>query len=148
MTVDDRELFGNHVIEHYEDPYQRGPLEGATHRGQGVCPLSADAIQIELRIAPDGAIDAAGFDGEGCLVCQAAASMLVERIEGLTVEQVREVSPNEMLERFGPIPPHRQRCALLPWRVLQRAIDGPADDDEDGVDPGRSFGGPSLSEEN
>ena len=66
------------------------------------------------------------FDGDGCCISQAAASMLVERFDGHTVDEVRQFTANDMLELFGVrLTPNRQKCCLLPWRVLQAAIYSP-----------------------
>ena len=73
----------------------------------------------------------------------------VEKIEGKTLDEIREFSAAEMLELFGPkLTPNRQKCCLLSWRVLQSAIHSPVDESGDG-DPegGPNFGGPSLGEE-
>lgn len=138
--------FDPHVIDHYEDPYQRGPLEGATHAAEAAIPGCEDRVRIELTLSAGGEILQAGFDGQGCLVSQASASMLAEKIEGMSVDQLREFSAAEMLALFGAeLPTSRQKCCLLPWRVMQRALDQPLVDELD--EPGASFGGPSLGEE-
>ena len=146
----EQDIYEEHVLDHYEDPYHRGELESATHGDEGKNPLCGDVIQVSLRLGPDGKIEEAWFDGEGCVISQASASMLIEAIEGKTVEEAKEFTANEMLELFGPqLTPNRQKCCLLSWRVLQSAlhspIDGGPDDDDD--EGGPHFGGPSLSEE-
>jgi nitrogen fixation NifU-like protein len=68
------------------------------------------------------------FNGEGCCISQAAASMLVEKFDGKKIDDVREFSAEDMLELFGvKLTPNRQKCCLLPWRVLQAAIYSPVD---------------------
>ncbi len=144
--TDDHEIFPQHVLDHYEDPYHRGPLEGATHGFESEIPGCGDAIRIELQIAQDGTIREAWFDGDGCVASQAAASMLVEAVEGKSTEEAREFSPQQMLDLLGKdIPSARQKCCLLGWRTFQDALASPLDDDLD--DAGPNFGGPSLSEE-
>ncbi len=146
MSFDDRESIQQHILDHYEDPYHRGPLQEATHASEGDIPICGDVIRIELRITPDGVIQQAWFDGQGCVASQAAASMLVESIEGKSIQQLRAFSAQEMLALVGPpMPPNRQKCCLLGWRVLQSALATPIDKDLE--DAGPRFGGPSLSEE-
>lgn len=143
----EQDIYEDHVLDHYEDPYHRGDLETATHMDEGKNPLCGDVIQISLRLAPDGTIQEAWFDGEGCVISQASASMLTEKIEGKTVEEAKAFTANEMLDLFGPqLTPNRQKCCLLSWRVMQSALHSPIDDGADD-DAGPSFGGPSLSEE-
>ncbi|OYP32241.1 Fe-S cluster assembly sulfur transfer protein SufU [Rhodopirellula sp. MGV] len=145
--ANEQDIYEEHVLDHYEDPYHRGFLENATHEHQGKNPLCGDVIEIYLRLDSEGRVSEAWFEGEGCVISQASASMLIEKVEGKTAEEVREFSANEMLELFGPkLTPNRQKCCLLSWRVLQSALHSPiGEDGDDEDDP--NFGGPSLGEE-
>ncbi len=148
MSASEQDIYEEHVLDHYEDPYHRGGLGSATHSDEGKNPLCGDVIHIDLKMTPDGKIEEAWFEGEGCVISQASASMLMEKIEGKTMDEVREFSAPEMLELFGPkLTPNRQKCCLLSWRVLQSAIHSPVDDSGDDSEGGLSFGGPSLGEE-
>lgn len=143
----EQDIYEEHVLDHYEDPYHRGPLRGATHADDGNNPLCGDVIHIDLRLSDDGKIEEAWFDGKGCVISQASASMLIEKIEGKSLDEIRDFTAQEMLELFGPkLTPNRQKCCLLSWRVLQSAVHSPTSaDDEASDDP--NFGGPSLGEE-
>jgi nitrogen fixation NifU-like protein len=146
MPPADRDLFPQQIVDHYEDPYHRGPVDQPTHAQEAENQICGDLIRIELRVHPQGVVEEAWFDGQGCVASQAAASILVEQIEGKTVEQLRSFSANDMLALIGSdLPPNRQKCLLLAWRVLQHALDSPLDDGLDDLGP--SFGGPSLREE-
>lgn len=146
LPMDSEENYDEHVLDHYEDPYHRGSFPEATHAFEASNPLCGDVVRIELKIASDGTIEEAWFEGDGTVVSQASASMLIEAIEGKTVDEVREFSADDMLELFGPkLPINRQKCCLLAWRVLKNAIQSPIDEDDD--DHRASFGGPSLNEE-
>ena len=71
-------------------------------------------------------IEDAWFAGEGCCISQASASLLTEWICGRTVDEVKQFAAEQMLELFGAkLTPNRQKCCLLPWRVLQSAIYSP-----------------------
>jgi len=109
-------------------------------------PDRIDRVQIELLATPDGTISEAWFLAEGCILSQASASILVEKIEGMTIDEAKAISAEEMLELVGDCPGlSRQRCLLLPWRALQTALDCPLSyDDDEGT---HRFGGPSLEEE-
>jgi nitrogen fixation protein NifU and related proteins len=144
MSQNEQDIYEEHVLDHYEDPYHRGALPTATHAHEADNPLCGDVIHIDLRLSDDGKVEEAWFDGDGCVISQASASMLIEKIEGKTIEELKSFSANDMLELFGPkLTPNRQKCCLLSWRVLQSAFHSPTDADAD--DP--NFGGPSLSEE-
>jgi nitrogen fixation NifU-like protein len=80
------------------------------------------ALQIDDR----GAMKEIYFNGDGCCISQAAASILVERFDGRHIDEVKKFTAEEMLELFGArLTPNRQKCCLLPWRVLQAAIYAP-----------------------
>ena len=148
MSASEQDIYEEHVLDHYEDPYHRGPLQEATHAHEANNPLCGDVIHIDLKLDPDGKIVEAWFEGEGCVISQASASMLIEKIEGKTLDEVKEFSADQMLELFGPkLTPNRQKCCLLSWRVLQTAVHSPVDETSEEGDDGPSFGGPSLSEE-
>jgi nitrogen fixation NifU-like protein len=122
----EEDIYQDHVMDHYEDPYHRGDLTGKTHSGNGKNPLCGDVVSVELEIDDSGLVKQAYFRGEGCCISQASASMLMEAVEGKTVEQVKAMEAAEMLKLFGPkLTPNRQKCCLLPWRVLQTAIFSP-----------------------
>ena len=128
MSPSEEEIYQEHVLDHYEDPYHRGRVEQPTHHHKDDNPLCGDVIEINLVIDNEGKISEAYFDGEGCCISQASASMLIEKMEGVHVDDVKKFSAKEMLELFGPkLTPNRQKCCLLSWRVLQSAIYAPCD---------------------
>lgn len=126
MAPTEEEIYQEHVLEHYEDPYHRGPCPRATHRHRGSNPLCGDEVQIELRIDPQGRILEAWFDGRGCCISQASTSMLLEKLDGTSIDEVERFSAQDMLQLFGArLTPNRQKCCLLPWRVLKAAVHAP-----------------------
>jgi nitrogen fixation protein NifU and related proteins len=126
MSENEDEIYQEHILDHYEDPYHRGKCQCPTHCHQDDNPLCGDVIKVELNISNDGRLAEAYFDGDGCCISQAAASMLIERFDGKSIEEVRSFTANDMLELFGArLTPNRQKCCLLPWRVLQAAIYSP-----------------------
>ncbi len=129
MASSEEEIYQEHVLDHYEAPYHRGKCDHCTHCHEDDNPLCGDTVRMELRINDHGQLRDVYFNGQGCCISQAAASMLVERFDGRTVEEVRQFSADDMLELFGAkLTPNRQKCCLLPWRVLQAAIYSPIDD--------------------
>jgi nitrogen fixation NifU-like protein len=150
MPANEDDLYQDHVLDHYEDPYHRGPCEGCTHRHEDDNPLCGDVVRIELAVDPAGTIREAWFGGEGCCISQSAASMLVEHVEGKSVEEARHFTADDMLRLFAArLTPNRQKCALLSWRVMQEALFSPVDGSENGGTPrgGPTFAGPDLGEE-
>jgi nitrogen fixation protein NifU and related proteins len=125
MPPDD-ELYQERIQEHYEEPYHRGRCATCTHAHEDTNPLCGDAIRLELRIDDHGTLREVYFNGEGCCISQAAASMLVEKFDGHSIDEVKEFTAKDMLDLFGArLTPNRQKCCLLSWRVLQAAIYSP-----------------------
>lgn len=124
MAEDD--IYQERILEYYESPYHKGKCSQCTHCHEDKNPLCGDVVRMELHIIDGGKIREIYFDGEGCCISQAAASMLVELFDGKTIEDVKKFTADDMLKYFGPrLTPNRQKCALLPWRVLQAAIYSP-----------------------
>ncbi len=115
----EQDIYEEHVLDHYEDPYHRGDLEKATHSHEADNPLCGDVVHIDLRIDGDEKIQEAWFSGDGCVISQASASMLMETIEGKSLEDIRNFTAEEMLALFGPkLTPNRQKCCLLSLRLM------------------------------
>jgi nitrogen fixation NifU-like protein len=146
LSNEEEELYQEHVLDHYEDPYHRGRCEHPTHAHEDDNPLCGDVVRIELQIGDDGTIQQVWFDGDGCCISQASASMLIEKMDGQKIEDVRQFTAEQMLELFGArLTPNRQKCCLLPWRVLQTAVYSSLNND--GNEDGRStFNGSDLGD--
>jgi nitrogen fixation NifU-like protein len=135
MAMDD--LYRQYILDHYREPRNHGHLDQPDVHAADTNPLCGDRIELDLQVA-GGRVTAVRFNGRGCAISQAAASMLSERIEGATLDELRALKPADILEMLGvEIGPARQRCALLSLRVLHEGISGPYtgrwsdDDDED-----------------
>ena len=88
MPIED-ELYQERILDHYEEPFHRGQCPAATHAHEDENPLCGDVVRVELAIESDGTIRDAYFSGDGCCISQASASMLIERINGKPVEEVK-----------------------------------------------------------
>jgi nitrogen fixation protein NifU and related proteins len=127
----EEELYQEHILDHYEDPFHRGRLPSATHSHEEKNPLCGDVVRIDLRLDENGKIADAYFSGDGCVISQASASMLLEEIEGRTVDEVKHFSAEDMLKLYGArLTPNRQKCCLLSWKVLQSAVHSPVNGDQ------------------
>lgn len=146
--MDEDELYQDRILDHYEDPFHRGVCPSPTHAHEDDNPLCGDVVRIELQIDRERRVRHAFFSGDGCCISQAAASMLVERTEGKSVDEVKRFSAADMLKLFGAkLTPNRQKCCLLSWRVLQEAIFSPLDPTGAAAGaPPRTPGGPTAAE--
>ena len=146
MATNEEEIYQEHVLDHYEDPFHRGACEHATHSHEDDNPLCGDVIRIELRIDDGKVIQDAWFEGDGCCISQSSASMLMESIQGKHVDTANAMTADEMLELFGArLTPNRQKCCLLSWRVLKSAIFSPLNSEDE--PQGDRFNGPDLGDE-
>jgi nitrogen fixation NifU-like protein len=117
------ELYQERILDHYEQPYHRGHCQGCTHAHQDDNPLCGDVVRVELNIDDHGRVREAWFSGDGCCISQAAASMLMQQVEGKSLDEIQKFTGEEMLHLFGArLTPNRQKCCLLSWRVLQSAL--------------------------
>jgi nitrogen fixation protein NifU and related proteins len=124
--ADGDELYQERILDHFEQPFHRGNCPECTHAFEDDNPLCGDVVRVELAIEPDGRIGRAWFSGDGCCISQASASMLMEAIEGKSRSEAQKFSGEEMLQLLGArLTPNRQKCCLLPWRVLQSALYSP-----------------------
>ena len=134
--LDENNIYQEHILDHWESPYNKGSCRGVTHIDEGNNPLCGDVIKIELKISPDNIIEEAWFGGDGCCISQSSASMLMEKIEGKTVDEIKSFTANDMLELFGAkLTPNRQKCCLLSWRVLQSSFYSTLDRGNDTNEP-------------
>jgi len=124
--MNEEELYQEHILDHHEDPFHRGSLPDATHAHEDKNPLCGDVVRIELKLDDEGKICDLYFSGDGCVISQASASMLLEEMYGKTVDDLKDFSANDMLELYGPrLTPNRQKCCLLSWKVIQSAVHSP-----------------------
>ena len=131
MPTNEEEIYQEHILDHYEDPFHRGHLAGATHAHEENNPLCGDVVRVELKLGPDGKIKDCYFSGQGCVISQASASMLLEEMYGKTLDDVKQYSAEDMLKLYGArLTPNRQKCCLLSWKVLQSAVHSPVNGSE------------------
>ena len=119
------DLYRENILDHYRHPRFKGKLEPHTHRHHEHNPVCGDELQVDLLVNDDGIVEQAAFSGHGCAISQASASMLMERIQGKPLEEVKKISKEDILEDLGiPIGPVRLKCALLSLKTLKGSIYG------------------------
>ncbi len=119
------DLYREVIIEHYKNPAFRGNLDPHDISFADDNPLCGDHIQIDLRVNADGIITEARFDGHGCAISQASADLLIESILGKSVDAVKMMGKQNVLDMLGiDLGPVRLKCALLSLKVLKAGIYG------------------------
>ena len=118
------DLYRENILDHYQNPRNYGTLEDPDITYEEDNPVCGDHIRIDIKLDGDRVADVR-FSGEGCAISQASASMLTERIMGSTLEEIRHLSKEDILEMLGiPLGPVRIKCALLPLKVLKAGAYG------------------------
>jgi nitrogen fixation NifU-like protein len=119
----DDALYREEILDHARRSPHRGRLESPDAVAEVDSPLCGDRVRVELAIAGSGRIERVRFEGQGCAISQASASMLAARVEGMTVDEARRFSAKAALGLLGVwLTPTRVKCALLGWRALQHAL--------------------------
>jgi len=120
MTLD---MYQERIMDHYENPYHRGTLPVPTLECYNHNPLCGDEVRVQARVDEEGRVAEAYFEGEGCVISLAAASMLMEAVEGKSLAEVKAMTRQDMLDLLGiRLTTMRVKCAMLALRTLEKAI--------------------------
>ena len=113
------------IIERYKSPRHRGTLDPNDISYEDDNPACGDHLQIDVRIDENQVITEALFSGEGCAISLASADLLLESIIGKTLDEVKQLSKEDILEMLGiELGPVRLKCALLSLKVLKAGVYG------------------------
>lgn len=123
------------IIDRYKNPQYRGTLNPADISFEDDNPLCGDHIHIDLRVSEDEIVQEARFDGKGCAISQASADLLMEMIQGMHLDQVKQLSKQDILDMLGiELGPVRLKCALLSLKVLKAGVYGLGEASDDLVE--------------
>lgn len=116
------DIYKENIIDHYRNPRNFGQLKKTTVSHEEINSLCGDRIRMDLLIENDQVIDIK-FSGVGCAVSLASASMLTEIVWKIKISGAGKITKDTVLELLSiPFTPTRLKCALLPWEVLQKAL--------------------------
>lgn len=129
------DLYRELIIDRYRNPQFRGSLDPHDISFEDDNPLCGDHIRIDLRLDGDQRVLEAAFDGKGCAISQASADLLVESIVGKSLDEVKALTRDDLLEMLGvELGPVRVKCALLSLKVLKAGAYGLGEASDDLVE--------------
>jgi nitrogen fixation protein NifU and related proteins len=121
------DLYREEILDHSRNPRNFGEIADPDFTFEDSNPLCGDRVRIDVKV-DNGIIADIKFSGRGCAISQAAASMLTEMVKGHAVDEIRELSAEDMLDELGiQISPARVKCALLGLKVLKSGAYGLTD---------------------
>jgi nitrogen fixation NifU-like protein len=138
-----RELYQEVILDHSRHPRHYGALQGASHKAEGYNPLCGDRVTIYLKLGEDGRVADIRFEGKGCAISQASASMMTEMLKGRTQAEAEQLmqgflhlvkgedvgglaeDDRERLDVMSGISafPMRVKCATLAWHTYKNAVE-------------------------
>ena len=117
------DLYQEQILDHYKHPRNKGPLPGATLNAKDSNPLCGDEVILHLNLDGSHRISEVRFEGQGCAISQASASILTTMLKGLPRAEVEALNQDALLKKLGiPLSVVRMKCALLSHHVLRLAI--------------------------
>ena len=133
------ELYQQLILDHNRSPRNRGALEAPTHSAVGHNPLCGDQLQLQLQLM-DGRVAEVAFEGSGCAISTASASLMTDAVKGLDKDELDELfakfhalaTGGELSDDLGKLGafggirdyPTRVKCATLAWHTLRAALRG------------------------
>lgn len=112
------------ILDHHDNPRNHRKIEDPDVEGSGGNPGCGDIVVIYLKLAEDGRVADASFQGEGCTISQAAASMLTENLVGKSLDEVKAMSYEDIISDMGrEVVSSRTRCATLALSTTKAAVD-------------------------
>ena len=129
------DLYRELIIDRYQHPLYRGTLEPNDITFEDDNPLCGDHIRVDIRLDENNRVKEAAFTGRGCAISQSSADLLVEDIIGKTLDQVKALKKEDVLDLLGiELGPVRLKCALLSLKVIKAGVYGLGEASDDLVE--------------
>ncbi len=116
-------VYSEIILDYYRYPRNKGQLPKPQIRAKDSNPLCGDVVEIQLELDSDSHVKDVRFNGQGCAISQASASMLTEMVKGKSLDEARKISKEDILSLIGgQLTAARMKCALLSLKVLKTGV--------------------------
>jgi nitrogen fixation protein NifU and related proteins len=116
-------IYSEIILDYYRHPRNKGSLAHAQIHARDTNPLCGDVVEMQLELDEKNTVKDVKFNGQGCAISQASASMLTELVKGKTVDEARKISKEDILSLIGgQLTAVRLKCALLSLKVLKIGV--------------------------
>ncbi len=116
-------LYQENILEHYKHPHNRGRMEHADITQKGQNASCGDDLVLYLKWGASGGLQEVSFEGFGCAISQSGASMLTDKIKGMTKAEMFALTQKDMANMYGvDVGPQREKCAMLALNTLHDAL--------------------------
>jgi nitrogen fixation NifU-like protein len=126
----DKSLYRDHILQHYKEPHNFGAVDDPDRESAVENPLCGDDLGFSVAVE-DGEVQDIRFEGSGCALSIAAASLLTDELQGASVERLKRISEEDVFALVGlekdAISPMRVKCVLLCRDGVQRLVDDNGD---------------------
>jgi nitrogen fixation protein NifU and related proteins len=122
INSEEEEIYRENILDHYKNPRNFGTLKNHTIKNSENNPVCGDNIEITI-LLENNIVKDARFQGKGCAISVASASMLTEKTKNLRLQQLKNLKESEILDMLGvPLGAVRRKCGLLSLRVLLKGL--------------------------
>jgi nitrogen fixation protein NifU and related proteins len=116
-------IYSEIILDYYRYPRNKGTLSHPQVHARDSNPLCGDVVEMQLELDKKNVVKDVKFNGQGCAISQASASMLTELVKGKNLDEVRKISKEDVLSLIGgQLTAVRLKCALLSLKVLKTGI--------------------------
>ena len=125
MGIGGSDMYRQQILDHYKNPRNYGEIEDPTFTHVGENPMCGDTIEMDVVLDDaEETIEHVAFQGDGCAISQASASMLSEQLHGMNVDELQEMDRDDITDMLGvDISPMRVKCAVLAEKVAQDGLE-------------------------
>jgi nitrogen fixation NifU-like protein len=108
------DMYREYILDHYQHPHNFGELDNASFEAEGVNPLCGDQIRVQVKVDDADVIEELRFTGNGCAISQASMSILSDKLTGMKLADVEELTRDDVIDLLGiQLSPMRVKCAVL-----------------------------------